>query len=105
MPTPFNTLKLDKPMLDNLTDLGFAAMTPIQAESLPPILENRDVIAQAKTGSGKTAAFGIGLLTKLKVKEFKDYLEQIDMFISEYGIILPRPEEYYESMGISYEIY
>ena len=39
--------------------------------------------------------------TKLKVKEFKDYLEQIDMFISEYGIILPRPEDlYYESMGI-----
>ena len=39
--------------------------------------------------------------TKLTVKEFKDYLEQIDMFISEYGIILPRPEDlYYESMGI-----
>ena len=39
--------------------------------------------------------------TKLKVKEFKDYLEQIDMFISEYGIILPRPEDlYFESMGI-----
>lgn len=39
--------------------------------------------------------------TKLKVKEFKDYLEQIDMFVSEYGIMLPRPEDlYYESMGI-----
>ena len=71
MSVAFNTLKLDKPMLDNLNDLGFSAMTPIQAESLPPILENRDVIAQAKTGSGKTAAFGIGLLTKLKVKEFR----------------------------------
>ena len=39
--------------------------------------------------------------TKLKVKEFKDYLEQIDILMSEYGIILPRPEDlYYESMGI-----
>jgi hypothetical protein len=39
--------------------------------------------------------------TKLKVGEFKDYLEQIDIFISEYGIILPRPDDlYYESMGI-----
>ena len=71
MSVAFNTLTLDKTMLDNLNDLGFTSMTPIQAESLPPILENRDVIAQAKTGSGKTAAFGIGLLTKLKVKEFR----------------------------------
>ena len=39
--------------------------------------------------------------TKLKVGEFKDYLEQIDIFVSEYGIMLPRPEDlYYESMGI-----
>lgn len=58
-------------MLDNLKELGFTQMTPIQAESLPVILENKDVLAQAKTGSGKTAAFGIGLLSKLKVKEFR----------------------------------
>jgi hypothetical protein len=39
--------------------------------------------------------------TKLKLGEFKDYLEQIDMFVAQYGIILPRPEDlYYESMGI-----
>ena len=38
---------------------------------------------------------------KLKVGEFKDYLEEIDMFVAQYGIILPRPEDlYYESMGI-----
>ncbi len=46
-------------------------MTPIQAESLPPVLDNKDVIALAKTGSGKTAAFGLGLLQKLDVKRFR----------------------------------
>ena len=46
-------------------------MTPIQARSLPPVLEGKDVIAQAKTGSGKTAAFGLGLLQKLDVKRFR----------------------------------
>ncbi len=45
-------------------------MTPIQAQSLPHILANKDVIAQAKTGSGKTAAFGIGILDKLNQKLF-----------------------------------
>jgi len=46
-------------------------MTPIQAQSLPCILEGKDVIAQGKTGSGKTAAFGLGLLEKLDVKRFR----------------------------------
>ena len=46
-------------------------MTPIQAQSLPLILEGKDVIAQGKTGSGKTAAFGLGLLQNLKVKRFR----------------------------------
>jgi len=46
-------------------------MTPIQAQSLPPILDGKDVIAQGKTGSGKTAAFTLGLLEKLDVKRFR----------------------------------
>lgn len=52
-------------MLSNLDALGYHEMTPIQAQSLPVILQLRDLIAQAKTGSGKTAAFGIGMLQKL----------------------------------------
>lgn len=52
-------------MLSNLDALGYREMTPIQAQSLPVILQLRDLIAQAKTGSGKTAAFGIGMLQKL----------------------------------------
>lgn len=46
-------------------------MTEIQAQSLPPILAGQDIIAQGKTGSGKTAAFGLGLLQKLNVKRFR----------------------------------
>ena len=46
-------------------------MTPIQQQSLPLILQGDDVIGQAKTGSGKTAAFGLGLLNKLDVKRFR----------------------------------
>jgi len=46
-------------------------MTPIQAQSLPHILAGKDVIAQGKTGSGKTAAFALGLLQKLEVKKFR----------------------------------
>lgn len=61
----FSELHLKPPMLKNLASLGYNAMTPIQAHSLPPILSGRDVIARAKTGSGKTAAFGIGLLAHL----------------------------------------
>ncbi|MCF6340840.1 MAG: ATP-dependent RNA helicase DbpA [Sulfurimonas sp.] len=71
MTTKFSSLPLSKEMLCNLNEIGYKEMTPIQAETLPFILDGKDVIAQAKTGSGKTAAFGIGLLTKLQVKKFR----------------------------------
>src|SRR5690606_28221417 len=57
-------------MLDNLESLGYTSMTPIQMQSLPIILGGKDIIATAKTGSGTTAAFAIGLLAKLDVKKF-----------------------------------
>ncbi len=69
--TDFSSLRLNVSLLENLDSLGYQAMTPIQALSLPPILEGKDVIAQAKTGSGKTAAFGLGLLEQLDVKRFR----------------------------------
>lgn len=68
--TAFPSLPLSQAMLANLESLGYTEMTPIQAQSLPWILQGRDLIAQAKTGSGKTAAFGIGLLEKLDVNSF-----------------------------------
>jgi ATP-dependent RNA helicase DbpA len=57
-------------MLANLTQLGYTDMTPIQAASLPAALLGTDLIAQAKTGSGKTAAFGIALLARLNARRF-----------------------------------
>jgi ATP-independent RNA helicase DbpA len=69
--TDFSTLPLPPALLDNLQSLDFTAMTPIQAHSLPDILKGRDVIAKAKTGSGKTAAFGLGILAKLDPARFQ----------------------------------
>ncbi|RLA78007.1 MAG: ATP-dependent RNA helicase DbpA, partial [Epsilonproteobacteria bacterium] len=67
----FNSLNLDKDMCDNLNNMGYTQMTQIQEQSLPITLENKDLIAQAKTGSGKTASFGIALLAKLQVQKFR----------------------------------
>jgi ATP-independent RNA helicase DbpA len=67
----FATLRLQSALLENLESLGYNEMTPVQAESLPFILKGHDIIAQAKTGSGKTAAFGLGLLETLNVKRFR----------------------------------
>ena len=50
-----------------LREIDYSTPTPVQAESLPPMLQGRDVIAQARTGSGKTAAFGLALLARLDV--------------------------------------
>ncbi|HUH43024.1 MAG TPA: ATP-dependent RNA helicase DbpA [Sulfurimonas sp.] len=67
----FSNLPLTKEMLHNLNEIGYSEMSDIQAQALPFIIDGKDVIAQAKTGSGKTAAFGIGLLHKLQVKKFR----------------------------------
>lgn len=67
----FSNLTIKPELRDNLTTLGYQQMTPIQAQSLPLITAGKDVIAQAKTGSGKTAAFGLGLLNRLNVKKFR----------------------------------
>jgi ATP-dependent RNA helicase DbpA len=63
-PLSFSHLNLPATQLENLESLGYRAMTPIQAEALPIALAGRDLLAQAATGSGKTAAFAIPLLQK-----------------------------------------
>jgi ATP-independent RNA helicase DbpA len=67
----FSDLSLPKEQITNLNELGYQQMTPVQAAALPVILQGKDVVAQAKTGSGKTAAFGIGLLAAIAANEFR----------------------------------
>ena len=70
-PNAFDTLNLKPELLGNLADIGYTEMTLVQAESLPLLIDGKDVLARAKTGSGKTAAFGLGLLNKLDAASFK----------------------------------
>ena len=67
----FASLPLSDSLLTNLASLHYEKMTDIQAQSLPLILNGEDVIAQGKTGSGKTAAFTLGILHRLNVKHFR----------------------------------
>lgn len=67
----FSTLNLSAELLHNLDSLGYTEMTAIQAQSLPAMLAGQDVIAQARTGSGKTAAFSLSILHRLNVKYFR----------------------------------
>ena len=69
--TEFSTLPLSAEQLKNIASLEYHEMTPIQAQSLLAILAGKDLLAQAKTGSGKTTAFAIGLLHKLEITTYQ----------------------------------
>jgi ATP-dependent RNA helicase DeaD len=64
----FKDLKLSREMQKAIADMGFEEATPIQAQSIPIMLEGKDVIGQAQTGTGKTAAFGIAAIEKIDPK-------------------------------------
>lgn len=68
---PFSDFALSPALLKTLQELNFAQATAVQSASLPAILAGKDVFAQAATGSGKTAAFALGLLSKLNVGRFR----------------------------------
>lgn len=69
--TRFADLGLPSELTENLSSLGYHQMTPIQAQSLPHTLAGRDLLGQGKTGSGKTAAFGLAILGQLQVERFR----------------------------------
>lgn len=95
----FSTLALRDTLLNNLSSLGYENMTPVQAQSLPLMIAGKDVIAQAKTGSGKTAAFGLSLLNRLKVEHYavqtlvlcptRELAEQVSQSIRQLARLLP----------------
>ncbi len=65
----FKELNLPSKLIENLSSLGFKEMTPIQKASIPHILEGKDIIAKAKTGTGKTVAFSLPLVLKIEPKQ------------------------------------
>ncbi len=67
----FASLPIKTELLASIKSLGYEHMTPIQAQALPVLLKRQDLLAQAKTGSGKTAAFAIGLLEKIEVQAYQ----------------------------------
>ena len=69
--TAFSSLPLTAELLANIQSLDYLEMTAIQAQSLPAILKGRDLLAQAKTGTGKTAAFAIGILHALETRTYQ----------------------------------
>lgn len=66
---PFSELALSAPILKALNDVGYETPSPIQAETIPLLLEGRDVLGQAQTGTGKTAAFALPVLSSLDLKQ------------------------------------
>ncbi len=61
----FSSLPIQEPILQAVQEMGFQEMTEIQSKAIPPMLEGRDVIAKAPTGTGKTCAFGIPLIERI----------------------------------------
>ena len=67
----FSDLALSEPLLRALSDVGYESPSPIQAATIPPLLAGRDVLGQAQTGTGKTAAFALPILARIDPKQFK----------------------------------
>jgi len=63
----FDALGLPENLVSAVKALGFESSTPIQAQTIPPLLEGKDVLGEAQTGTGKTAAFGLPALAKIDV--------------------------------------
>ena len=68
-PLPFSALGLSAPVLEALAGVGYESPSPIQAETIPPLLAGRDLLGQAQTGTGKTAAFALPILSKLTMDQ------------------------------------
>jgi len=65
----FRDLALSEPLLKALNDVGYESPSPIQAQTIPPLLEGRDLVGQAQTGTGKTAAFALPVLSRIDLRK------------------------------------
>lgn len=95
----FTSLPLRQELYNSLDNMKYESMTLIQAQSLPEILNKKDLIAKAQTGSGKTAAFSLGLLNDLKIAFFgaqglvlcptRELAEQVSQAIRKLACFIP----------------
>src|SRR5690349_14413742 len=69
--TTFAELGLSEPILQALQEIGYESPSPIQEQAIPPLLEGRDLVGQAQTGTGKTAAFALPILERLDARSNK----------------------------------
>ena len=67
----FNELNLSRDLLQAIEDMGFEKPSEVQKETIPYILQGSDILAQAQTGTGKTASFGIPMIEKIQDKQSK----------------------------------
>src|SRR5690606_8975081 len=90
----FADLGLPGPLLRALADVGYESPSPIQAATIPPLLAGRDVLGQAQTGTGKTAAFALPLLARIDPAESRPQALELAIPVAEafqkYAAHLPR---------------
>jgi len=77
----FENLNVIEPILRALSDEGYEAPSPIQEQSIPPVLEGRDLLGCAQTGTGKTAAFAVPIIQKIYTQKNKGIKRQIQSLI------------------------
>ncbi len=66
-PLDFESMNLGAPLMQALRDVGYESPSPIQAATIPLVLAGKDMVGQAQTGTGKTAAFALPLLSRIKL--------------------------------------
>jgi ATP-dependent RNA helicase DeaD len=103
-PVAFESLGLSPALLTSLTRLGYEEPTPIQREAIPPLLAGKDVLGQAATGTGKTAAFALPMLSQLKVGRCKQFETSALVLVPTRELALQVAEavrKYGSAMGVS----
>lgn len=110
----FSSLKLQDALQINLASLDYHVMTEIQAGSLPIMLGGSDIIAEAKTGSGKTVAFGLALLNRLNVENYalqalvlcptRELAEQVSQVLRRLARLLPNIKILNLSGGMPFQL-
>ena len=99
----FDQLGLSKKVLDAITATGFETATPIQAGAIPPALERKDVLGLAQTGSGKTAAFALPMLTLLEKGRARARMPRT-LILEPTRELAAQVSEAFETLGVNHKL-